>query len=241
MTDHPIKYVVTCEHGGNDVPADYADVFDSPGARRALISHRGYDPGALAAASQIAGALKVNLIHSTITRLLIDLNRGETSDELFSRYSRKLDPQQRAGVLNEIYHPYRLRVESEISRLIEAGSRVVHLSIHTFTHRMRGVTRQVDMGVLFDPARSLESRFCEQWMERLRVENPRLRVLANQPYAGTDDGLTTTCRERFHADSYVGVEIEINNRYAKSKVDRLTPIVDQIVKSIPVSRVSLKG
>ncbi|HEX8011112.1 MAG TPA: hypothetical protein VF814_09280 [Casimicrobiaceae bacterium] len=43
---------------------------------------------------------------------------------------------------------------------------------------------------------------------------PRIRVRPNYPYAGNADGLTTYLRRRFPAGSYLGIELEINQRYA---------------------------
>ncbi len=42
-----------------------------------------------------------------------------------------------------------------------------------------------------------------------------MRALANQPYLGIDDGLTTHFRIIFLADVYAGIEIEINNRFTR--------------------------
>ena len=44
--------LVTCEHGGNDIPPRYAPLFR--GRRALLASHRGYDPGALVTARALA-------------------------------------------------------------------------------------------------------------------------------------------------------------------------------------------
>lgn len=37
-------YLITCEHGGNEVPTAFARLFR--GHRRLLATHRGYDAGA---------------------------------------------------------------------------------------------------------------------------------------------------------------------------------------------------
>ena len=47
----PVRIVLTCEHGGNRIPAAYAAYFQSAGA--VLDSHRGFDAGALAVAGAI--------------------------------------------------------------------------------------------------------------------------------------------------------------------------------------------
>lgn len=206
--------IITCEHGGNEVPAAWATLFDSPGARRDLNSHRGYDPGAFLAAAFLATKFKTKLIASTTTRLLCDLNRSEDNDGLWSKYSRDLNDAARSKVLSKHYRPYRDRVAERIRQTIDRGDVAVHLSIHTFTPLFRGTRRTVDVGILFDPARTLENKIASDWIEKLQPRLPNHRVTANEPYLGTDDGLSTYLRTQFDAKDYVGIEVEITNRFA---------------------------
>ncbi len=207
--------IVTCEHGGNDVPAECAVLFASPGAKRDLNSHRGYDPGALVAAKYLAKQFKTKLIASTTTRLLCDLNRSDDNDGLWSKYSRGLNDAAKSKVLAKHYRPYRDRVIERVRQTIERGDVAIHLSVHTFTPRFRGTRRTVDVGILFDPERQLENKFASDWIKTLRSQLPTYRVAANEPYLGTDDGLTTSLRKQFDAKDYIGIEIEISNRFAK--------------------------
>src|SRR5436305_1415922 len=61
--------LITCEHGGNRIPPRYRAAF--AGAARALASHQGYDPGALALAREFARRLAAPVVYST-TRLLLN-------------------------------------------------------------------------------------------------------------------------------------------------------------------------
>ena len=63
--------IITCEHGGNEVPAVYAPLFT--GHEALLQTHRGWDAGALTLAQQLATAFDAPLFAATTTRLLIDL------------------------------------------------------------------------------------------------------------------------------------------------------------------------
>ena len=49
-------FLITCEHGGNRIPAPYRRLFR--GQRALLDSHRGYDPGALVMAKALASGLR---------------------------------------------------------------------------------------------------------------------------------------------------------------------------------------
>lgn len=208
------RVLVTCEHGGNLVPASFAALFRGRG--RALQSHRGWDPGALELAGAIAARLPAPMCFALTTRLLVDLNRSESNPSLMAPWLAELPVADRRAIIRDHHRPYRRHVETTIARLLRARSaRVLHVSVHTFTPVLRGQRRDVDIGVLFDPARRFESAAAAEWMDRLRKALPRLRIRANQPYLGTDDGLTTHLRTR-HADArYAGIELEVNQRFAR--------------------------
>ncbi|MBK7650759.1 MAG: N-formylglutamate amidohydrolase [Flammeovirgaceae bacterium] len=138
--------VFSCEHAGNNVPDEYAHLFqDEP---EVLKTHRGWDPGAWTLAQFFSSSLNAPLQGCESTRLLIEANRSEGSPELFSMFSKKLLPEQKEKLYKEIYKPYRNQLQSTI----EASKKpVLHLSIHSFTPIWNGEERMVDIGILFDP------------------------------------------------------------------------------------------
>lgn len=208
---------LTCEHGGNRVPARYADLFR--GSERTLASHRGWDPGALVIAKDLRKGLRAPLIAATVSRLVVDLNRSPESPTLLSRWTSRLPQAERDRLLREHYRPYRDRVEASVRRMAAAGTLVVHISVHTFTPVIRGERRTVDVGLLFDPSREREAAVCRAWRELLIGEpideRARFNVRFNEPYKGTDDGLTTHLRSKFPASRYVGIELEVNQRFPR--------------------------
>ena len=200
--------VLTCEHGGNVIPEEYAHVFSSHGAREALSSHRGLDIGALALANALARRFDAPLIASEVSRLLCDLNRSLNNAGLFSDFALGLTPAEREAVLGRHYHPHRQRVELELGRRLGRG--VLHLAVHSFTPELRGEVRRADIGLLYDPARPEETAWCERYKQVLSRLAPDLRVRRNYPYLGKTDGLATFLRRKYPATSYVGVELEVN-------------------------------
>ena len=76
-------FIITSEHGGNRIPAPYRRLFR--GQRALLDSHRGYDPGSLVMAKALASACRTPLVASTVSRLLIDLNRSLATHNFFRR------------------------------------------------------------------------------------------------------------------------------------------------------------
>jgi predicted N-formylglutamate amidohydrolase len=69
-----IELLVSCEHGGNRIPPRYRKLFSASAG--VLATHRAYDPGALAVARDFARAFRAQLFYSTVSRLLVELNRS---------------------------------------------------------------------------------------------------------------------------------------------------------------------
>ncbi len=203
--------LVTCEHGGNRVPARYRARFH--GQSGLLGTHRGFDIGSLAMARELSAGCEAPLLHSTTTRLLVDLNRSLHHPRLFSEVTRALAQEERERILQEHYLPYRRDVEAWIAARRRP---VLHVSSHSFTPELDGRTRTADIGLLYDPGRGRERTLAARWKSAILGLDPGLRVRFNYPYTGRADGLTTALRCRFPDARYAGIELEINQRYPLS-------------------------
>lgn len=206
--------LITCEHGGNRVPAPYRALF--AGHEELLASHRGWDPGALALARELARALDAPLYYARVSRLVIDLNRSIGHPRLYGEVTRAAPVEVRRGILARHYLPYRNRVEDHVRAVVAAGQRVVHLSAHSFTPVLNGQVRQADVGLLYDPARPGEAALAHRWQAALKAADRDLRVRRNYPYTGTSDGFTAYLRKRFPETAYLGIELEINQKLVSS-------------------------
>lgn len=201
--------LLTCEHGGNDIPPRWGGRFQR--AKALLEGHRGYDLGARDLAEHLAARFSAPLVLATVSRLLVDLNRSPRHRALFSRYTQDLEPDEKEQVLAEHYLPHRRRVEALIDEALRAGApAVVHVAIHSFTPVLDGRVREVDLGLLYDPGRSLEVRGARAWRRAASSTAPSLRLRCNRPYRGVSDGLTRALRVRFPDPDYAGFELEMN-------------------------------
>lgn len=212
MPKRQTSILITCEHGGNRIPPRYRPLFR--GHEDLLQSHRGWDPGALVLAKQLANALRAPLFVSTTSRLLIDLNRSVGHPKLYSEATRPAAREVRREIFEHYYLPYRAQVEAHIAKEIAKGRRVVHLSSHSFTPVLAGEVRNADVGLLYDPSRKGELELCLRWQNALLEAMPGLRVRRNYPYTGKSDGFTAYLRRRFAPRDYVGVELEVNQVWA---------------------------
>jgi predicted N-formylglutamate amidohydrolase len=223
-------FLVTCEHGGNRIPPAYRRYFR--GQRALLDSHRGYDPGALKMAAALADALGALLLTSTVSRLLVDLNRSLDNPRVFSPGTRRMPAAMRAQVVEQHYRPYRDRAERFVARSVAKGRRVIHVSAHSFTPVLHGRVRHADVGLLYDPARRGEVELCARWKQALASSAPEWRVHRNYPYAGKGDGLASYLRRRHPAGRYVGIELEINQAIVFAGGPRWRALQREVVRSL---------
>lgn len=186
------RVIITCEHGGNQIPTSYRRLFRE--SKALLDSHRGYDPGSLTMATALADACRAPLVASTTSRLLIDLNRSIGHPQLFSAATRGTPTATRAQIVERHYQPYRAQVERLVGQAVSRGHRVIHISSHSFTPELDGKVRSADVGLLYHPGRRGEAEMCARWKESLAASAPELRVRRNYPYAGKGDGLTSRLR-----------------------------------------------
>src|SRR5271168_919215 len=223
-------FIITCEHGGNRIPAPYRRLFR--GQKALLDSHRGYDPGSLVMAKALAGAFAAPLVSSTVSRLLIDLNRSIGHPQLFSAVTRAAPAEIRSQIVDEHYRPYRMQAEHLITQAVARGHRVIHISSHSFTAELDGKVRGTDVGLLYHPARRGEAELCARWKDTLAALAPELRIHRNYPYAGKGDGLTSHLRMRFTPGDYVGIELEVNQGIVFAAGRRWTALRRTLIDSL---------
>lgn len=206
-----MKLIVTCEHGGNDIPKPFKKYFKD--AASVLNSHRGYDLGALDIFKSLE-PLADYALYSDTSRLLIELNRSLHHPKLFSEFTKGIPKQEKESIIQSHYLVYRNQVENTIKNWIDNGEAVLHLSMHSFTPILNKVERHCDVGLLYDSKKQSEKTFATNFKEELKAQNPNLNVRFNYPYLGKADGFTTYLRKQFPSN-YLGIEVEVNQKYAQ--------------------------
>lgn len=209
------QLLITCEHGGNRIPPRYADLFRGQAAL--LASHRGYDPGARSLGREMARTLEAPFILATTSRLLVDLNRSPGHPRLYSGAVRQAPAEVRREIFARYYLPHRHRVEAFVAETAAQRRPLLHIACHSFTPVLDGALRNADIGLLYDPRRPGEAALCRAWQQALKTLAPGLRVRLNYPYTGKSDGFSTWLRRRFPPESYVGIELEINQEQVRHR------------------------
>jgi predicted N-formylglutamate amidohydrolase len=180
----PARWLVTCDHASNHVPAWVAGG-DLGIAAQDMARHIAWDVGAAGLAAALAERLDAPCILSDFSRLVIDPNRGEDDPTLVMRLydgtiipaNRHIDADGIAERLDRLHRPY----HAALAGLAARRDDTVILAIHSFTPCLRGrAPRPWQVGVLYAPQ---DARLSQPLINRLRAMAD-LCVGDNQPYAG---------------------------------------------------------
>jgi predicted N-formylglutamate amidohydrolase len=211
--------VVSCEHASARVP----EGVDLGVPDEALASHVAWDEGAAIVAQAVAASLGAPIFLGVYTRLFVDLNRFATNPAVIPAIAFGTPVPGNASLTEvnrrerlDLYHtPYREAVAGAVAAGIAARGACVHLSMHSFTDApLFGVPRDYDSGILFDPDRYLDRVVAAALIDGLSRRG--IGSVANQPYTGTGDGLTTALRMRHGDREYAGIEVETSHRVVRA-------------------------
>lgn len=161
----------------------------------------------------------------------MDCNRRPTHRSLFSFVTRTLPALQKSDILNTYHRPHWSAIEAAVAKRILAKRTVVHLGVHSFTPILKGNVRRCDIGLLYDPSRRKEKSFCRAWQKSLKQTLPGCTIRRNYPYRGNADGLTTWLRSR-HGQGYLGIELEVNQKYLQPDNDSRSLIEEALVHTL---------
>ena len=234
-----MKLMLTCEHASNRLPAALKKFVPAD----VQTSHRAYDIGALMVFRKLVKFAKPEFYsEGKFSRLFVDLNRTITNKSAFSEYYGKLEASDKAvkcstntakkmrAQATAYWMKYRENVEKFVASSLSSPKRtatkqkhaagkkgaedaaIVHLGIHSFTPALNGNVRNADIGILYDPSRTAERKYANVIRDEIKRLYPHMKVRFNYPYKGTSDGLTTALRKKF-GPHYVGIEIEINQKF----------------------------
>lgn len=182
--------VILCDHACNMLPAAYGTL-GLPEAE--LQRHIAWDIGAAGVTRHLCEALHAPAVMTRVSRLLIDVNRGEDDPTLIMRLSdgaiipgnRHFDAAEREARIARFYRPYHDAVRRVIGQVASVGRPPVLLGMHSFTDVWKGKMRPWHVGVLWERDR----RIAMPLLAALREEGD-LVVGDNQPYPGQYEGDT---------------------------------------------------
>ncbi|MEO1114673.1 MAG: N-formylglutamate amidohydrolase [Pseudomonadota bacterium] len=180
-------FVFVCDHASNHFPPPYDQCLGVSETEKS--AHISWDPGALGVAKGLSDRLDSPLVHTTISRLIIDCNRDEARDDLIPSLSetteiagnRDLPETEKSFRLDLVHRPFHKAIDEVIEARCARGLATAVVSVHSFTPVYKGRSRPWEIGLISDKDRSL----AEPVLAGLETRGD-LTVGDNEPYAPSD-------------------------------------------------------
>jgi predicted N-formylglutamate amidohydrolase len=229
--------LLICEHASNHLPARYGTLgLDGD----QLESHIAWDPGALGVARALSRLLDAPLIHASVSRLVLDLNREPSApDSIWTLSERTTIPgnqdlavDERAHRVREVYEAFHDAVDDFADARKASGQLAAVVSIHSFTPVYRDVPRPWQIGLIFDEDQRL-ARFTEAGLRA----DALLNVGMNEPYSPADRVFHTLERHAVRR-GLAPLMIEIRNDLIRTQdgqvswANRLAPLLREGARTL---------
>lgn len=213
--------LISCEHGGNQIPMRYRTFFDVKG----LEKNAAWDKATLDLALSLSEKLDVPCFTHQTSRLLVDVNLSLGSEPLFYLDSSQLGDADRQSILERYYFPYRLRIENTITMSEKA---VLHLSIHT------ALVQAADVVIVFNSERLLEKECVVVLTEALESSSYPLQFVLQDVSGMNDAGFVQYLRTRFDEEAYAGFTLVVHPRLTKG--ENVVAFTDQLSQALSLLR-----
>ncbi|MCV0429756.1 MAG: N-formylglutamate amidohydrolase [Roseibium sp.] len=230
-------FVFLCDHASNFFPPPYDESLGLSDADKS--AHIAWDPGAMGVASELAENLNSPLVHTSVSRLIIDCNREESRSDLIPSLSettqivgnRNLSADEKAFRLNLVHRPFHKAINKVLNWRLEQGLPTAVVSIHSFTPVYKGNARPWEIGLIYEKDR----RLADPVLAELKARGD-LTVGDNEPYAPSD-GVYYTIRRHGEDRKLPCLMIEIRNDEVTTAgeearwAEMLTPILNRAALS----------
>jgi predicted N-formylglutamate amidohydrolase len=183
-------FLLTCDHAGHRIPRRLGDLGVDAAS---LVTHVGWDIGALGVAQRLSALLDATLVAQPYSRLVIDCNRRPgiassipvRSERIEIPGNRALDAAARRAREREILEPYHAKIALLLDERAGAGRHTLLLAVHSFTPIYDGVPRPWHVALSNDNYRPLAAAI----LAALRADHD-LVVGDNEPYSVDDTDYT---------------------------------------------------
>lgn len=185
-------FVLVCDHASNRFPERYGDHGLTPHQR---LMHIAWDPGALAVSLRLVDLLDAPLVHSTVSRLVIDCNRDIDAVDLIPTISERTDIAANVGIsqaerdyrIQAFHAPFHAAIDAVLDARGAAGRETILVAVHSFTPTYKDVARPWPVGLIHGADETLTRAL----FAALKAEDPGLNVGWNEPYSARN-GVTYT-------------------------------------------------
>lgn len=167
------RIIPTCETAVSTIPEWHRATFkDCP---QRVTSAEGWSPGALNLAQGVAGKVHAQLLHNSVTRLLIDLACTPEDPARWSDLALTLTDEQRQRLDEREKAPFLQAIANQVSSATRQEQQAVHISFDT----------RLDLGddwlvIEHDSFSAAEAAFAEQLVAELRQRLPQAGIRMEQ-------------------------------------------------------------
>jgi predicted N-formylglutamate amidohydrolase len=232
--------LLVCDHASCRFPAALGDMGLDPFARRC---HLAVDIGAGPLTERLSESLGVTAVLAQYSRLVVDCNRQLLDpsaflvfgDGIFIPGNSNLKQEQKTSRSDAIYWPYHGAISAQIERLRSIGPPPLFVSVHSFTPVLNGISREWQMGVLWD---------ADEEVARVLIDDLRTagyQVGDNEPYSGKAPQDFTVDH---HAEGiglrHAAIEIRQDLIDGDRGVDEIAAILHSCIEAI-MEQIGLQG
>jgi predicted N-formylglutamate amidohydrolase len=204
-------FVLVADHASNRIPLRYGDLGLSPADR---VRHIAWDPGALAVSLRLTQLLDAPLVHSTVSRLVIDCNRDLDAPDLIPSVSevteipanQSLGPSERAHRIADAHTPFHAAIDAILDSRKAEGIETILVCMHSFTPIYKGKQRPWPIGLIH----ARDQRYTRALERALKADEPSLNVGWNEPYSALN-GVTYTLEHHGDGRGLAATMIEIRH------------------------------
>ena len=238
VSEAPILLV--CDHASCRFPESLGDMGLDPFARRC---HLAVDIGAGALTERLSESLGVTGVLAQYSRLVVDCNRQLLDpsaflvfgDGIFVPGNNNLGADAKKHRSDAIYWPYHQAISDQVARLRSIGPAPLFVSIHSFTPVLNGISRSLEMGVLWDADEEVAMIVIDE------LRRAGFKVGDNEPYSGkAPQDFTVDHHAEGGGLRHVAIEIRqdlIDNDHG---VDKVAAVLHEVFELV-AERVGLQG
>lgn len=204
-------FAIVVDHASNRIPPTWGDLGLRPSDR---VRHIAWDPGALAVSLRLSDLLDAPVVHSTVSRLVIDCNRDLDAPDLFPATSETTTIPGNAAVTADdrrrriaaAHAPFHAAIDRLLDARSAAGLPTTLVCMHSFTPIYKGKSRPWPIGLIH----ARDARFTAALRDTLAADAPELDIGWNEPYSALN-GVTYTLEHHGDGRALSATMIEIRH------------------------------
>jgi predicted N-formylglutamate amidohydrolase len=204
-------FAIVVDHASNRIPPRWGNLGLTPSHR---IRHIAWDPGALSVSLRLSELLDAPVVHSTVSRLVIDCNRDLDAADLVPAISEHTEIPGNAALTDDdrqwrvasAHAPFHDAIDRLLDARQAAGLPTILVCMHSFTPVYKGKSRPWAIGLIH----ARNDSFTAALRNALAADAPELDIGWNEPYSALN-GVTYTLEHHGDGRGLDATMIEIRH------------------------------